>query len=271
MRGHVYLLKSLAAIAVLLGLPAAASAAVYTPNPADLDDLDHTKAYAWKIDVSAIKTHDVTSASITFRQMYNWDSNANMLFIHLIDPNASMLTPNMGAGSTVFQFTDQPDNTAPDDAFDPDLSWMVSDTFLTQRAFQQLGAAPELQGGSNTGPGDAFDSKTSGVWTDADTTGNGGTWTAVQNGTDSQGRKLYDYTYTFSATERDTFLDSYIDDGWIALGFDPDCHFYNNGVTFNIASVPNVQVPEPATLALVGTGLAFGAWRRRRGAPSRTV
>ncbi|HEV7890525.1 MAG TPA: PEP-CTERM sorting domain-containing protein [Pyrinomonadaceae bacterium] len=71
--------------------------------------------------------------------------------------------------------------------------------------------------------------------------------------------------YNFSASELSALF-AYITTGTtpgsFALGFDPDCHFFNDGIKFEIFTSANT-VPEPATMALLGTGLA-GLYARRR-------
>ncbi len=94
-----------------------------------------------------------------------------------------------------------------------------------------------------------------------------------QNGGDNfanQGIKLFtwnnlpdyaqDRAYSLTDEQMDIFM-TYVSDGNIGFGFDPDCHFYNNGVTLKAQTV----VPEPATLLLLGSGfIGIGIYIRRK-------
>jgi hypothetical protein len=83
----------------------------------------------------------------------------------------------------------------------------------------------------------------------------------LRTGTASNGDPIYSLTslvpITYTFTDADlVVLNSYAQDGIIGLGFDPDCHFYNTGVSFNITTADRTDaVPEPAAMVLFGTGL----------------
>jgi hypothetical protein len=69
-----------------------------------------------------------------------------------------------------------------------------------------------------------------------------------------------DITYNFSDNNLSTLI-AYAADGNFGLGFDPDCHFYNNGVSFTIETA---ATPIPAPILLLGTGLIGMAGFRRK-------
>jgi hypothetical protein len=58
-----------------------------------------------------------------------------------------------------------------------------------------------------------------------------------------------DYTYVFTPAQL-AILQSFIaNNSNLAFGFDPDCHYYNSGISFQITTVDS---PEPGTSFLVG-------------------
>lgn len=86
-------------------------------------------------------------------------------------------------------------------------------------------------------------------------------WEDTQgDGWDSPGQNL-----SFSLRDLgllDVFL-AYASTGTFGFGFDPDCHFFNDGITFTVIT----DVPEPATALLFALGLmgvGVKAYRRKR-------
>ena len=217
-----YFAAAFCAIVGVIAAASSASAAVTTmswqPTPVDLNDLDHHSVYTWRIDNVNVNPSTITSATISFSNIQNWDSNDNVLHMHLLDT---------AKFAGVASFIDDPTNSSPvtdftddfsDSRFHNDPGWLVAngtgDTFLTDKTFSD---------------------------------------------------HPVNYTYTFTGAQL-TALEQYLANGEdIALGFDPDCHYFNDGITFtlNFTPVPEVANMAPIALLLVAA-IGFEIRRRRR-------
>jgi hypothetical protein len=175
----------------LVGANAFSATIRLAPNPSDLNDLDHDNYYTWGI-VQPIPTGEkISSATLTFKDIRNWDNEPNKLYVHLLDK-----------------------------------------------------ASTGVYVGSDTRTGDYFAGK--------------GISLVTYTNIPSTAKTL---TYSFNLDQLAT-LNSYIQDTRFGLGFDPDCHFYNNGVSLTLETTPSV--PEPATLAMMVLSAATLVLGRRR-------
>jgi len=67
-----------------------------------------------------------------------------------------------------------------------------------------------------------------------------------------------DLTYNFTAGDI-AILNVFAEDGVFGIGFDPDCHFWNDGIALTIKTIP-----EPTTCLLLGIGALLARTRKRR-------
>lgn len=190
--------------------PAVADMFVFAPEPPDLGDLDHEKCFKWGINWALPEGQEITSAVLTYKNIYNWEASANVLYTHLLDT----VTDTNGW-------------------FPP--NWVQKPGYqtitITKTDYQSKGDA-------FTGQGVKL-----GEWSDPDGP-----------------RTKIDLAYAISA---DQF--SWLSDGNFGFGIDPDCHYYNDGVSFVIttSSQPGPPVPAPAAALLGVFGLGIiGVIRR---------
>lgn len=194
-----------------------------TPTPADMDDLDHHSVYTWRIDNVQLGGQTITGARITFTNIANWDTNPNRLFAHLLDT---------ARNSGVRQFLDDNPNNSP-------VTSIVDDFVNTRfhNGTNALGQSSPWLVAPGTADTHLFDQS----FTMTPTT----------------------FVYNFTASELQALIAYIANGGNFAIGLDPDCHFFNDGIKLEIFTA-NAPVPEPATLTLLGTGLAGLYYRRRR-------
>ena len=56
-------------------------------------------------------------------------------------------------------------------------------------------------------------------------------------------------------------MNQYAADGKLGFGFDPDCHYFNDGVNLEVTTQ---AVPEPASFAVLGLGGLLLIKRRKK-------
>ncbi len=210
-------------------LAASAQATVTTlsfqPNPADMNDLDHHLAYTWRLDDINLNGMAITSATLSFTNISNWDTNPNVLHMHLLDtainPGVATFVDDPTGSVPVVDLTDDFISTR----YHSDAKWLVKagtgDTFLADKSFTTTGV---------------------------------------------------NYTYNFTASQLQTLASYIANNGDLALGLDPDCHFFNDGINFTMTLTP---VPEMAALYPIMSLLAAIACthflRRRRSAQLQMI
>lgn len=182
-------------LAITLGTVGTVHAAEYTftPSPNDLNDLDHYYNYTWGIGWNPQNGEVITEATLTIKNIYDWQEEEDHLYIHLMDE-----VP-LGVHS---EYDDQ-------------------------------------------GGGDAFLGE--GVLIDD--------WNDPMGGS----ARGFNLTYKFSDKNLISTLAQYAQSGTFGFGFDPDCHYFNDGVEFRVETE---TVPEPASIITLSVAAALAVARK---------
>jgi hypothetical protein len=219
--------------------------------------------YVWGVGgVNIGSGQTVTGATITINDISNWSGNSDELFMHLLD-SATNLNAVTGMAWTNNSnepnppFIDHflpayypttaggyPTNLVPTLIQQPDNNTLLNDGSYTYTA---------LNVGGVVGPGLPSNFSLNNI----DFNQYSG------NGSGANQEVGGNFVYTLSAADL-TALNADIANGnTFALGFDPDCHFFNNGISISLTYGPTgTGTPEPATLTLFALGLA-GVLRKR--------
>lgn len=129
----------LIAVTLVLGVAMPAGAVTFSPSPTDLKDLDHYYYYMWGINWTVPGGEKITSAKLTFFNIYDWKVEDDLLSVYLLDN----INPDgwTNIGTNTWQKGDNQNTSVP--------TWPVPNTFI--------GSWTDPAGGTATGFNKVFE------------------------------------------------------------------------------------------------------------------
>jgi hypothetical protein len=275
-------MKKILTALLAAAIPIAGYAGTYTftNSSSALENLAHGTAYTWGLSSTstvspsstlgqletAVKAgHDVTSATLTISNIWDWEANsldpADVLYVNILN-NVS------ASNSGVNQYTYNSNPSTSDTSFGPDIFETGTANETTTNAnlpFTAISptATANLEDQANSllvySGSHTVTSYTNP--TTHTTSTNNGTWSDPNGGSND------DFTLTINLSSANLslineLLDTDNSTTDLGLGFGPDCHYYDSGITLTF-STPD----QSATLLMLGGALAglalFARFSRR--------
>jgi hypothetical protein len=139
----VRLILGVLAFAYIASAQATVTSLSFQPSPTDMSDLDHHLVYTWRIDSVSLGDLALTGATLSITNISNWDTNPNVLHLHLLDTvvngNVASFVDDPTGHTPVTDLTDDFISTR----YHSDSNWLVktgtADTLLDDPSFTTTG------------------------------------------------------------------------------------------------------------------------------------